>query len=317
MRPMAMRIAAPQSTRKIDRNAGSLGSSSGTRSSAAECAIVAAARAIRPSGPATAPGGRPCSPRRAAGCKSSRAPPPRRRRTRGRRLRSRGRPAGVSGGGRRCRCSCPSSSGRRRDRGTALGRGRKALLPGRPQRRGRARLSTATGRSGRRATRWTRSGSARPAASVPRLRTGGGPPCQPAQNGANQTKPASRARSPIRPAGRANEVTRPAAASARPATTAKAAARPDAPRIGREFALLPRDAQGAQAVGERDCTGDESSEVRRADRDVRHRPIVALCTTPTLVLATMPPSRQPRCDRPQPVVPWARSRLQGVRPWTG
>ena len=41
-------MTAAQPTTKMDRNAGSLGSSSGVRTSATECAIVAAARAIPP-----------------------------------------------------------------------------------------------------------------------------------------------------------------------------------------------------------------------------------------------------------------------------
>ena len=139
-----------------------------------------------------------------------------------------------------------------------------------------ARTSRAQrGRSGKRERGGRRSGKTKPAASVPRLRTSGGPPFQPAQNGANQTTPASRARSPTRPAGRAKDTTTPAATSARPATTAKSGSEVGAPGVGRELARTARDGNRAQAVGERDCPGGEPSEVRRADRDARHGPIVA------------------------------------------
>ena len=68
----------------------------------------------------------------------------------------------------------------------------------RPRRREPAPAREATRPVGNASTRWTSSGNANPAATMPRLRTSGGPPSQPTQNGANQTTPAASARSPRR-----------------------------------------------------------------------------------------------------------------------
>jgi hypothetical protein len=58
------------------------------------------------------------------------------------------------------------------------------------------------------------------------------------------------------------------------------------PCIGRELARATRDGECAQAVDKHQCPGGEPSDVRRADRNLRHRPIVAPSTAGTLVLAT-------------------------------
>ena len=279
---------------KMDRNARSPGSSRGVRRGRRvrdRCAsrVIPALRR-----PATASGGRGHSPRPAARCRQSRAADaaalanqrstswiPRRF-------------SGASGRGRRCRCSSANSWGRRRDRGRAPGRVRRGQLPGR--RRGRVRgapRAQPAGRVGKDEVEEER--KAKPAASVPRLRTSGGPllpagpkrpePCNPCK----QSRRLS-----TQPAGRGMQRGRPH--ESKTGEDGEDGSEVGATGIGRELAWAARDGERAQTAPPRRraerSSPDERGRAPPADCRTSYDPDIVAGHKPTLGPATMSPGQR-------------------------
>ena len=235
-------MTAAHPAAKMARNVGSPGSSSGVRTSAAEWAIVAAAsHPPARTGHTIGAGAVAEASRQTQSAANTSAAAAVNQRS------ASSMPRATRGSERTRKTLSVQLSqqlGRRRDRGRAPGRAPREQLRGR-RRPTSARSPLERSRPlGYARTRWRRSGKTKPAASVPRLRTSGGPPFQPAQNGANQTTPASRARSPIRPAGRAKD-DEAGRHERKTRDDGKSGSEVGAPGVGRELARPARDGERA------------------------------------------------------------------------